>query len=118
MASMGVADPAELNPRMLRRRVDHLTTRSYAGIYHWLSAGELLEDPPRGWADDWREADADHFGEHAPLPWTEEAMFEVLTYPGAPNNGVSAKCQEPKPSAPGPTPKITKVHRPEGMPGH
>lgn len=69
MASMGVSDPAQLNTRMLRRRVDQLTTRSYAGLHHWLAPGELLADPPRGWAPDWAEADADTFGEHAPLPW-------------------------------------------------
>ena len=57
---------------LLRRRVDHLTTRSYASIYHWLREDELLNDPPRGWAADWAEADADHFGEHAPLRYACE----------------------------------------------
>ncbi|MGP5218365.1 MULTISPECIES: FMN-binding glutamate synthase family protein [Micrococcaceae] len=72
MASMGVSNPEQLNPRMLRRRVDHLTTSSYAAIFNWLRPGELLEDPPRGWAVDWKEADADHFGEFAPMPWMEQ----------------------------------------------
>ncbi|QCU77210.1 FMN-binding glutamate synthase family protein [Citricoccus sp. SGAir0253] len=71
MASMGVSNPSQLTTRMLRRRVDHLTTRSYASIYHWLREDELLEDPPRGWAADWAEADPDTFGEHAPLPYAE-----------------------------------------------
>ena len=72
MASMGVEAPSQLNARMLRRRVDHLNTRSYASIYNWLREGELLEQPPRGWAADWAEADADHFGEHAPLGFLDE----------------------------------------------
>ncbi|MDN5754922.1 MAG: FMN-binding glutamate synthase family protein [Arthrobacter sp.] len=71
MASMGVSTPANLNQRMLRRRIDHLTTSSYAALYNWLRPGELLEDPPRGWSGDWDEADADHFGEHAPIPWLQ-----------------------------------------------
>lgn len=69
MASMGVAAPGQLNTRMLRRRVDHLATRSYSSLHHWLEPGELLREPPRGWAADWLEADADTFGEHAPLRW-------------------------------------------------
>lgn len=72
MASMGLNHPSQLNTRMLRRRVDHLNTRSYASIYHWLREDELLNEPPRGWAADWREADADHFGEHAPVGYLTE----------------------------------------------
>lgn len=63
MASMGCTSPDQLSPRMLRRRVDHLTTRSYASIYHWMEPGELLSDPPRTWAEDWEWANADYFGE-------------------------------------------------------
>lgn len=85
MASMGVTSPSQLNARMLRRRVDHLSTRSYASIYNWLREGELLEQPPRGWAADWAEADADHFGEHAPLEhlgdgdprWNDELVAQT-----------------------------------------
>lgn len=73
MASMGLDRPSQLNTRMLRRRVDHLNTRSYASIYHWLREDELLNEPPRGWAADWREADADHFGEHAPVDYLTES---------------------------------------------
>ncbi|WMY78426.1 FMN-binding glutamate synthase family protein [Citricoccus sp. I39-566] len=71
MASMGVSSPSQLTTRMLRRRVDHLTTRSYASIYHWLREDELLHEPPRGWDADWREADPDHFGEHAPISYLQ-----------------------------------------------
>ncbi|MGD6980713.1 MULTISPECIES: FMN-binding glutamate synthase family protein [Citricoccus] len=87
MASMGVSNPSQLTTRMLRRRVDHLTTRSYASIYHWLREDELLTDPPRGWAADWAEADPDHFGEHAPLPsaagpqWRDELTVETSALP-------------------------------------
>src|SRR6185312_13125798 len=59
MASMGVSTPENLNQRMLRRRVDHLRTSSYAALYNWLRPGELLEEPPRGWRLDWDEADSD-----------------------------------------------------------
>lgn len=71
MASMGVSTPANLNQRMLRRRVGHLTTSSYAAIFNWLRPSELLEDPPRGWAVDWKEANADFFGTFPPMPWLE-----------------------------------------------
>jgi glutamate synthase domain-containing protein 2 len=71
MASMGVFHPEQLNQRMLHRRVDHLTTSSYAVIYDWLRPSELLENAPRSWAEDWNEADADRFGTFAPIPWLE-----------------------------------------------
>ncbi|MDO5634365.1 MAG: glutamate synthase-related protein [Micrococcus sp.] len=76
MASMGVTDPSQLNTRMLRRRVDHLSTRSYASIYRWLRTDELLNDPPGGWDIDWDEADADHFGEHAPIDYLQHSNPE------------------------------------------
>ncbi|MFY0409905.1 glutamate synthase-related protein, partial [Solicola sp. PLA-1-18] len=61
MASMGVPGPAHLHPRMLRRRVGHSATRSYAELYDWLGDGELLHDPPEAWARDWASADPDAF---------------------------------------------------------
>ncbi|MFC7403331.1 FMN-binding glutamate synthase family protein [Citricoccus sp. GCM10030269] len=85
MASMGLTRPSQLNTRMLRRRVDHLNTKSYAAIYHWLREDELLNEPPRGWAADWEEADADHFGEHAPVGYLTEPepeWREELYVPG------------------------------------
>lgn len=81
MASMGVTHPSQLNTRMLRRRTDHLTTSSYAGIHNWLAPGELIADPPRGWKADWLEADADTFGEHAPLPWPSSREPAVAVAP-------------------------------------
>jgi glutamate synthase domain-containing protein 2 len=61
MASMGVTDPAELRPHMLRRRVDPLTERSYEELYEWLEPGQLLIEPPASWAADWKAADPDRF---------------------------------------------------------
>ncbi|MFQ6147163.1 FMN-binding glutamate synthase family protein [Streptomyces seoulensis] len=61
MASMGVTDPAELRPHMLRRRVDPHTERSYEELYKWLEPGQLLAEPPEAWAADWKTADPDRF---------------------------------------------------------
>lgn len=61
MASMGVSDPAQLRPHMLRKRLDSTTVRHYAELYEWLEPGQLLDGPRAGWADDWREADPDRF---------------------------------------------------------
>ncbi|MEU5310872.1 FMN-binding glutamate synthase family protein [Streptomyces sp. NPDC021562] len=61
MASMGVTDPAQLRPHMLRRRVDPFTERSYEELYEWLRPGQLLAEPPASWAADWNAADPDHF---------------------------------------------------------
>jgi hypothetical protein len=62
MAAMGLSGPAELSPRMLMRRLDHVRTSSYAELYGWLEPGELLADPRPGWAADWASADPDRFG--------------------------------------------------------
>ena len=61
MASMGVTDPADLTPEMLRRNVSPTDSRSYANIYEWLRPGQLLEDPPSSWAPDWKAASPDTF---------------------------------------------------------
>jgi hypothetical protein len=61
MASMGVTDPAELRPHMLRRRVDQRGVRSFDEMYEWLAPGRLLGEPPSTWAADWHAADPDHF---------------------------------------------------------
>ncbi|MFG2577185.1 FMN-binding glutamate synthase family protein [Streptomyces sp. NPDC048481] len=61
MASMGVTDPAQLRPHMLRRRIDPYTERSYAELYEWLEPGQLLAEPPLSWAADWKAADPDRF---------------------------------------------------------
>ncbi|MFC4034471.1 FMN-binding glutamate synthase family protein [Streptomyces polygonati] len=61
MASMGVTDPAQLRPHMLRRRIDPYTVRSYDEMYEWLSPGQLRAEPPASWAADWSAADPDRF---------------------------------------------------------
>ncbi|MFJ6393381.1 FMN-binding glutamate synthase family protein [Streptomyces sp. NPDC091972] len=61
MASMGVTDPADLRPHMLRRRIDPYTERSYEELYEWLEPGQLLAEPPAAWAADWTAADPDRF---------------------------------------------------------
>ncbi|WP_405591384.1 FMN-binding glutamate synthase family protein [Streptomyces sp. NBC_01190] len=61
MASMGVTDPAQLRPHMLRRRLDPYTVLSYEEMYEWLSPGQLTAEPPDSWAADWKAADPDRF---------------------------------------------------------
>jgi glutamate synthase domain-containing protein 2 len=61
MASMGVAPGERVSPHQLIRRVDAVTTRSYADLYEWLEPGVLLSEPPESWARDWARADPDTF---------------------------------------------------------
>ena len=62
MSSMGLRSFDQLHPGLLNRRIDHLTTMSYAELYEWLEPGQLLTDPPESWRDDWELADAAAFG--------------------------------------------------------
>src|SRR5699024_3826292 len=59
MAAMGVQDPSESNPAMLRRNITHAKTASYTALYDWPPPGELLADPPESSAADWAAASAD-----------------------------------------------------------
>lgn len=68
MASMGVSHPEQLTPQMLHRRVDELSTRSYAELFPELKSHQLLNEPPTDWAEDWNTADPDHFGTLATTP--------------------------------------------------
>jgi glutamate synthase domain-containing protein 2 len=61
MASLGLAGPHEVHPSMLFRRIDQVRTASYAELYDWLAPGELLAEPPQGWAGDWAAARPDTF---------------------------------------------------------
>ncbi|TSD95367.1 FMN-binding glutamate synthase family protein [Skermania sp. ID1734] len=61
MASLGVSDPAQLSPYMLRKKVTATVVRSYAELYEWLEPGQLLDDPPLNWRTDWQLADPDSF---------------------------------------------------------
>lgn len=62
MASMGAACPEDLTPRMLRRNLSEERSLSYAELYRWLEPGELLDDPPAEWAEDWAAAEPHRFG--------------------------------------------------------
>ncbi len=117
MASMGLTSPTQLNTRMLRRRVNLQSTRSYASLFHWLRPGELLDEAPGSWKEDWEEADSDHFGEHAPLHYEEPMGAGIeASVVREPQDAVSAPRIEPRESA-----KVRPVHsdvtRPEGRPG-
>lgn len=61
MASMGVSDPSQLRPEMLRRNLSKQESRSYAELHQWLTPGELLDEPPQTWAADWANADPHSF---------------------------------------------------------
>jgi glutamate synthase domain-containing protein 2 len=61
LGSMGLADPGAVTPHNLMRRVDHVTSRSYAELYEWLEPGQLLDEAPEAWAADWAHADPDGF---------------------------------------------------------
>jgi glutamate synthase domain-containing protein 2 len=61
LGSMGLRDPALVTPHNLIRRVDHVTSRSYAELYEWLAPGQLLDEAPEAWAVDWARADPDRF---------------------------------------------------------
>ncbi len=61
LGSMGLRDPGAVTPHNLMRRVDHITSRSYAELYEWLAPEQLLDEPPAEWAVDWDRADPDRF---------------------------------------------------------
>ncbi len=119
MASMGITGPEQLNTRMLRRRVNLQSTRSYAELFQWLRPNELLEDPPASWAEDWAEADADHFGEYRPVSYGAPRSVDITSHSHTtqePEDAVDAPRIEPHNST-----KVHPVHanvtRPEGQPG-
>jgi glutamate synthase domain-containing protein 2 len=61
LASMGLTSPDGVARHHLVRRVDHVTSRSYAELFEWLAPGQLLDEPPETWATDWGRADPDSF---------------------------------------------------------
>jgi glutamate synthase domain-containing protein 2 len=61
IASLGLSGPGDLHPAMVMRRIDHVTSKTYAELYEWLEPGQLLSGPPAGWGNDWRAASADTF---------------------------------------------------------
>lgn len=63
MASMGVTDPKDLNPTMLRRRISNSENPTYAQLYTWLDEGALVDgSAPESWMHDWNQADSHCFG--------------------------------------------------------
>ncbi len=61
IASMGLTSFAELQPHMLRRRVDEREVASYAELFDYLTPGQLLSATPESWQRDWELADPDRF---------------------------------------------------------
>jgi glutamate synthase domain-containing protein 2 len=61
MGSMGISDPSQLHPQMLRKRISATQQLSYAEIYEWLTPAVLLNHPPATWRLDWEAADPDSF---------------------------------------------------------
>ncbi|MEU3739693.1 FMN-binding glutamate synthase family protein [Streptomyces sp. NPDC032198] len=61
MAAMGVSEPGELRPHMLRRRTGPATILAGHELHERLAPGELLDNTPPHWADDWSAADPDRF---------------------------------------------------------
>ncbi len=63
MAVCGVDDPAKLGPDLLLRRVTPTITSSYAEMFPYLQAGQLLEgsEVPPWYGDAWRVARAETF---------------------------------------------------------
>jgi glutamate synthase domain-containing protein 2 len=61
LASMGLTSPDEVGPHHLVRRVDHVSSRSYAELFEWLAPEQLLDEPPEAWDTDWVRADPDSF---------------------------------------------------------
>ena len=70
MATMGVTDPRQLDPSMLRLNLSERRTASYSELFEWLAPGQLLADPPQTWAADWELASADTFHPHRPAERT------------------------------------------------
>ncbi|GAA4813701.1 FMN-binding glutamate synthase family protein [Tomitella cavernea] len=61
VASMGLTSFDDLHPSMLMRTVNFNDQRTYAELFEWLRPGQLLEDPPLSWMEDWECASADSF---------------------------------------------------------
>ncbi|WP_081416796.1 FMN-binding glutamate synthase family protein [Arthrobacter castelli] len=109
MASMNCPSPDDLNPRMLRRRIDHLKTQSYAKIFNWLQPSELLIEAPRNWAEDWDLASADYFGDMPPLAsHTDQKAGVVQGSETYDEERIPGDIHQP----------AGQVGRPEGEPGH
>jgi glutamate synthase domain-containing protein 2 len=61
IGSMGLQSPSQVSPHHLVRRVNHVSSETYAELFEWLSVGQLVDEPPESWAADWNRADPDSF---------------------------------------------------------
>ncbi len=61
IASMGLDSFDQLDPSMLRRRIDEGRVASYAQLFDGLGTGQLISGPPSSWQDDWEMASAEAF---------------------------------------------------------
>lgn len=61
LGSMGLSSFDDLRPHMLRRRIGHDRTATYAELFDHLEPGQLLTAPPSSWERDWDLADPDRF---------------------------------------------------------
>ena len=117
IASMGLSSPEQLNTRMLRRRVNLQSTRSYASLFQWLRPGELLEDIPSSWKEDWDEADGTTSASMRRAGYAAPRSVDITRRRSTnQKDAVGAPRIRPRESA-----KVRPVHadvtRPEGKPG-
>ena len=62
VGAIGVDHPDQLTPAMIWHRLDNQKAKTYAQLYDYLKPGELLgENIPKDFAQDWQDADANHF---------------------------------------------------------
>ena len=62
MAAMGVQDPKDLRPEMIRCNDDYGKPQTYRERYEWLREGQLVDgDVPENWREDWESANAESF---------------------------------------------------------
>ena len=67
VGAAGLADPGELRPWHINRRVEASVVRDYGQLYDFLEPGELLQaTPPPGFARAWNAARSDSFDAGAP----------------------------------------------------
>lgn len=63
VGAMGLADPDDLQPHHIFRRIDDLRIRHFGELYDWLEPGQLLDGHglPPGIADEWHAACSDRW---------------------------------------------------------
>ncbi|MBN4056365.1 hypothetical protein JYT20_01455, partial [Rhodothermus sp. AH-315-K08] len=63
LGAMGLADPSEITPGMIFRRVSDVTIRSYSELYTFPAANALLDggNVPEAWRTEWDQTSAESF---------------------------------------------------------